>query len=68
MYMPLITPTGNANIALPTISQKVPTIAGMMPPFVIPSVGGWVRKSQLITPIPLMMMNPSIRNSMTATL
>lgn len=50
MYMPLMTPTGKAKSALPSMRQRVPTIAGMMPPPVMPSVGASVRKAQLMAP------------------
>ena len=43
--MPLITPTGKANNALPVIRQKVPTMAGRIPPDVMPSVGAPVKNS-----------------------
>ena len=41
------------NIILPIIRYIVPTIAGNIPPEVIPSVGAEVKNSQLITPTPL---------------
>ncbi len=67
IYMPLMTPTGKAKSALPSIRQRVPTIAGIMPPAVIPSVGASVRKDQLITPAPLTRMKPRIRKSIATT-
>ena len=53
MYTPLMMPMGNATMALPVMSSSVPTIAGKMPPEVMPSVGASLRNSQLITPAPL---------------
>lgn len=38
-----------------------------IPPFVIPSSGAFVRKSQLITLPPLMMMKPKITNKIATT-
>ena len=61
-YIPLITPTGNAKIMLPTHKHNVPTIAGRIPPSIMPSLGMEVRKSHDITPIPLTMMNISIHS------
>ena len=50
-------------MALPSISRRVPTIAGKIPPAVMPSEGALERKSQLITPAPLYMMKPSMAKS-----
>ena len=60
-------PIGNDTTALPSISSSVPTIAGNMPPSVIPFSGAFVRKSQLMTPAPLTMMKPSIAKSTNTT-
>jgi hypothetical protein len=60
-------PSGNAKSMLPAIRQHVPTIAGKIPPAVIPSVGGVVRNSQLITPTPLYRINPNIQNNTHTT-
>ena len=53
---------------LPAMRQKVPTIAGKMPPPVMPSVGAVVRNFQLMTPAPCQMMNPSIQKSIPTTM
>ena len=66
--MPLITPTGKANNALPVIRQKVPTMAGRIPPDVMPSVGAPVKNSQSMTPIPLYMIKPRMAKRMPTTL
>jgi len=65
--MPDITPSGNATAMLPATRQSVPTIAGRMPPSVIPFSGIEVRNSQLTTPAPLTMMKPRIHTSMATT-
>jgi hypothetical protein len=46
----------------------VPTIAGKIPPFVIPSFGIAVRNSQLITPIPRTTLNPKIITRIATTM
>ena len=66
-WMPDITPSGNATAMLPATRQSVPTIAGRMPPSVIPFSGIEVRNSQLTTPAPLTMMKPRIHTSIATT-
>ena len=56
-------PIGKATRALPSIRSRVPTIAGKIPPEVIPSAGASVRKSQLMTPAPFTTMKPSMANN-----
>ena len=63
-----MTPSGKATIILPTIRQKVPTMAGKIPPPVIPSVGSEVRNSQLMEPAPCQMMKPRIQNRIATTI
>ena len=60
-------PIGKLKILLPATKHKVPTMAGKIPPLVIPSSGALVRKSQLITPIPRIMINPRITNKIATT-
>ena len=65
--MPDITPIGNANTMLPIIKQNVPTIAGKIPPSVMPSSGIAVRKVQFMTEIPLITIKPRIKNKIPTT-
>ena len=65
--MPERTPTGKAKIMLPTIRHNVPTIAGKIPPFVMPWSGIAVRNSQFITLIPLIAINPRMMKSTATT-
>ncbi len=65
--MPAITPMGNANTILPATRYKVPTMAGKIPPLVIPSSGMAVRNSQEITLNPLTKIKDRIANKIKTT-
>jgi hypothetical protein len=53
---------------LPTIRHIVPTIAGRIPPLVIPSSGIEVRNFQLIAEAPRITINPRIINKSATTI
>ena len=53
---------------LPIIKQNVPTIAGKIPPPVIPSFGFEVRNSQFMTEIPLTMIKARMINNTATTM
>ena len=65
--MPERIPSGKAITMLPRVRHSVPTMAGRIPPAVMPSRGIPVRNSQLMTPMPLTMMKPSIQKSTPTT-
>jgi len=64
IYMPDMIPIGKLNRQLPITRHNVPTIAGNIPPEVIPSWGAFERKSQLMTPMPFLIMKNRIANKM----
>jgi hypothetical protein len=56
-YMAHPMPSGMDDTAVITVTRKVPTIAGSMPPSVMPFLGIVVRKLQLILEIPLLVIS-----------
>ena len=56
MYIPAAIPKGTENIAVPMVSQKVPMMAGRIPPWRIPSFGNVVKKFHDIAGAPRTMM------------
>jgi hypothetical protein len=51
---------GTANMTAPITRQKVPTMAGNIPPSRIPLVGALVKNSQSIAPIPFLIIIKTI--------
>jgi hypothetical protein len=59
-YTAEITPRGRATEMAPRVRYRVPRMAGMIPPRVMESRGGWVRNSQEMACQPLYRMNRTI--------
>jgi hypothetical protein len=60
-------PRGTAKITVIRLTANVPKMAGKMPPFVIPSRGGWVRNSKEMVLIPLENISSRITPRMKRT-